>query len=217
MSKLEELYKTMNSLKQFNLPLDDKLLQAVDELEEEIIKTEVLPSITQEIEPRLRQIKRKLVLVVDYDPDALLNVKLSRKVNISQLIEGKPLSGNIQIKAEKKEYKEDIHRCFSEKGETKGLIVTYKDGTVVCERNAWCTFLKVLNEIGLDMVSQVGVTHFGYNLVDTKKRLDKDVEWQKKVGEYYVYYNLSNRQKIRDLQMISDFYHLGWNVRYEKK
>ena len=97
MSKLEELYKTMNSLKKFNLPLDNNLLQAVDELEEEIIKTEVLPSITEEIEPRLRQIKRKLVLVVDYDPDTSLSVKLSRKVNISQLIEGKSLSGNTTL------------------------------------------------------------------------------------------------------------------------
>ena len=87
----------MNSLKKFNLPLDNNLLQAVDELEEEIIKTEVLPSITEEIEPRLRQIKRKLVLVVDYDPDTSLSVKLSRKVNISQLIEGKPLSGNTTL------------------------------------------------------------------------------------------------------------------------
>ena len=69
MNKLEELYNTMNSLKKFNLPIEDKLMQAVDELEEQIIKTEVLPSITKDIEPRLRQIKRKLVLVVDYDPD----------------------------------------------------------------------------------------------------------------------------------------------------
>jgi hypothetical protein len=62
MNKLEELYSALNSLKKFNLPIEDKLLKAVDELEEEIIKTEVLPSITKDIEPRLRQIKRKLVL-----------------------------------------------------------------------------------------------------------------------------------------------------------
>ena len=217
MSKLEELYKTMNSLKKFNLPLDNNLLQAVDELEEEIIKTEVLPSITEEIEPRLRQIKRKLVLVVDYDPDASLSVKLSRKVNISQLIEGKPLSGNVTYNVEKKEYKEDIHRRSSEKGETKGLIVTYKDGTEVCERNAWCTFFKVIKDFGLEKIPQVGVYHYGYNLVDTNERPPKKgVAWQKKYGKYYIYCNLANRQKIRDLQMISDFYHLGWKVRYEK-
>ena len=92
MSKLEELYNTMNSLKNLNLPIDEKLMQAVNELEEQIIKTEVIPSITKDLEPRLRQIKRKLVLVIDYDPDDVLSVKLSRKVNISKLIEGKNIN-----------------------------------------------------------------------------------------------------------------------------
>ncbi|MBR7023517.1 MAG: hypothetical protein IKI09_08650, partial [Bacteroidales bacterium] len=114
MNKLEELYNTMSSLKNLNLPIDDKLMQAVDELEEQIIKTEVLPSITKDIEPRLRQIKRKLVLVVDYDPDDVLNVKLSRKVNISKLIEGKNINEGSKGTSSRKE----VHRSFSSKSES---------------------------------------------------------------------------------------------------
>lgn len=130
MNKLEELYSALNSLKKFNLPIEDKLLKAVDELEEEIIKTEVLPSITKDIEPRLRQIKRKLVLVVDYDPDDVLSVKLSRKVNISKLIEGKNINENsIEVSSQK-----EIHRNLSDRSESKGLVVTYRDGTKICER-----------------------------------------------------------------------------------
>ena len=143
MNKLEELYNTMSSLKKLNLPIDDKLVQAVDELEEQIIKTEVLPSITKDIEPRLRQIKRKLVLVVDYDPDEGLNVKLSRKVNVSKLIEGKNINENSSQVSPQKE----IHRSFSNKSESKGLVVTYRDGTEVCERTAIDTFIKVLRHI----------------------------------------------------------------------
>lgn len=211
MNKLEELYNTMNSLKKFNLPIEDKLMQAVDELEEQIIKTEVLPSITKDIEPRLRQIKRKLVLVVDYDPDDVLSVKLSRKVNISKLIEGKNINeGSIEIVPKK-----EVHRSSSNKSESKGLVVTYRDGTEVCERTAIDTFIKVLKNIGLSRVRSVGIMHGEYNLVDTRKRPESPkVAWQHKVDGFYVYVNLSNMQKVRDLEKISDYFHLGMNVRF---
>lgn len=210
MNKLEELYNTMDSLKKLNLPIDDKLLQAVDELEEQIIKTEVLPAITKDIEPRLRQIKRKLVLVVDYDPDEGLNVKLSRKVNISKLIEGKNINENSTQASPHKE----IHRYSSNKSESKGLVVTYRDGTEVCERTAIDTFIKVLRHIGLSRVKSIGIMHSGYNLVDTKKRPDTtNAIWQHKVDGYYVFCVLSNRQKMNDLKIISDYFQLGMTVR----
>ena len=211
MNKLEELYNTMNSLKKFNLPIEDKLMQAVDELEEEIIKTEVLPSITKDIEPRLRQIKRKLVLVVDYDPDDVLSVKLSRKVNISKLIEGKNINENSNEISPRKE----IHRSPSDRSESKGLIVTYQDGTKVCERTAIDTFIKVLRHIGLSRVKSMGIMHSGYNLVDTRKHPETTkAKWQHKVDGYYVFCVLSNRQKVNDLKKISDYFHLGMDVRF---
>lgn len=211
MNKLEELYNTMSSLKNLNLPIDDKLMQAVDELEEQIIKTEVLPSITKDIEPRLRQIKRKLVLVVDYDPDDVLNVKLSRKVNISKLIEGKIINEGSKGTSSRKE----VHRSFSSKSESKGLVVTYRNGTEVCERNAIDTFIKVLRNIGLSKVRSVGIMHSEYNLVDTRKRPETSrTKWQHKVDGYYVYCNLSNMQKVSDLKKISDYFHLGMDVKF---
>lgn len=211
MNKLEELYNAMNSLKKFNLPIENKLLKAVDELEEEIIKTEVLPSITKDIEPRLRQIKRKLVLVVDYDPDDVLSVKLSRKVNISKLIEGKNINENsIEVSSQK-----EIHRNLSDRSESKGLVVTYQDGTKVCERTAIDTFIKVLRHIGLSQIKSIGIMHSGYNLVDTRKHPETTkAKWQHKVDGYYVFCVLSNSQKAADLRKISDYFHLGMDVRF---
>ena len=211
MSKLEELYNTMNSLKNLNLPIDEKLMQAVNELEEQIIKTEVLPSITKDLEPRLRQIKRKLVLVIDYDPDDTLSVKLSRKVNISKLIEGKNINDNSDQSSSHKEF----HKYSSNKSESKGLVVTYRDGTEVCERTAIDTFIRVLRNIGLSKVKSIGIMHGDYNLVDTRKRPESPkVKWQHKVDGYYVYCNLSNMQKVADLKKISDYFHLGMNVKF---
>jgi hypothetical protein len=211
MNKLEELYSALNSLKKFNLPIEDKLLKAVDELEEEIIKTEVLPSITKDIEPRLRQIKRKLVLVVDYDPDDVLSVKLSRKVNISKLVEGKNINESFTASVPRKE----IQRCFSNKSKPKGLVVTYRDGTEICERTAIETFIKVLRDIGLSKIKEIGIMHGEHNLIDTKKIAEKSKDrWQYKVDDYYVYVILSNAQKMKDLLKISDYFHLGLDVRF---
>ena len=210
MNKLEELYNAMNSLKKFNLPIENRLLKAVDELEEQIIKTEVLPSITKDIEPRLRQIKRKLVLVVDYDPDDVLSVKLSRKVNISKLIEGKNINEGSSV-----DFQKEVHRSSSNKSESKGLVVTYRDGTEICERTAIDTFIKVLRNIGLSKVRSAGIMHGEYNLVDIRKRPESArVKWQHKVDGYYVYCNLSNMQKVSDLKKISDYFHLGMDVKF---
>lgn len=211
MDKLEELYNAMNSLKKFNLPIENKLLKAVDELEEQIIKTEVLPSITKDIEPRLRQIKRKLVLVVDYDPNDVLSVKLSRKVNISKLIEGKNINESFATSGLQKE----IQRHFSNKSKPKGLVVTYRDGTEICERTAIETFIKVLRDIGLSKIKEIGIMHGEHNLIDTKKIAEKSKDrWQYKVDDYYVYVILSNAQKMKDLLKISDYFHLGLDVRF---
>lgn len=51
MATLKELYTTLKSLRDMNLPVDDKLLKAADNLEEKIIKEEILPALSQNIEP----------------------------------------------------------------------------------------------------------------------------------------------------------------------
>lgn len=74
MATLKELYTTLKSLRDMNLPVDDKLLKAADNLEEKIIKEEILPSLSQNIEPLLSEIQRDLVLVVEYHPGDPISV-----------------------------------------------------------------------------------------------------------------------------------------------
>ena len=62
MATLKELYTTLKSLRDMNLPVDDKLLKAADNLEEKIIKEEILPALSQNIEPQLSEIQRDLFL-----------------------------------------------------------------------------------------------------------------------------------------------------------
>lgn len=86
MATLKELYNALDTLRKMNLPVDDKLLAAADELEEKIIKEDILPALSQIIEPQLKEIRRDLVLVVEHHPGEPLRVALSRKANHSEII-----------------------------------------------------------------------------------------------------------------------------------
>ena len=59
----------MDNLRDLGLSINEDLIQEANELEEEIIKKEILPVLTKTIEPALKPVKRELVLVVDYIPD----------------------------------------------------------------------------------------------------------------------------------------------------
>ena len=92
MSKLEELYQSIDTLKKLGVPINKEQLRALDEFEEELIKSEVLPALSQDIAPRLNPIKRDLVLVVEYHPGEPISVALSRKAKISDFIDANLLS-----------------------------------------------------------------------------------------------------------------------------
>ena len=62
------------------------------ELEEGIIKEEILPALGNDIAPRLEPIKRDLVLVVEYHPGEPISVALSRKTKISEIMGAKTLT-----------------------------------------------------------------------------------------------------------------------------
>ena len=91
MTKLEKLYASIKGLQELGLPLNDETLKAADDLEEQLIKTEILPAMSKDIEPRLSQIQRELVLVVEYKPGTPISVALSRKTNIAELLDAKIL------------------------------------------------------------------------------------------------------------------------------
>ena len=58
----------METLRKEGLPVNEDLEKKANELEEDIIKKEILPVLSKTIEPALQPVKRELVLVVDYVP-----------------------------------------------------------------------------------------------------------------------------------------------------
>lgn len=215
MATLKELYTTLKSLRDMNLPVDDKLLKAADNLEEKIIKEEILPALSQNIEPLLNEIQRDLVLVVEYHPGEPISVALSRKAKISDFTDAKPMTPvGTPVTSEKKPMPAEPHVPTKHiENPTKGLRVTFPDGTVIWHKAAINTFVDALRKIGLDRIPQVGIEHGGYNLVSKDKRpVVPGRVWQHEVDGWYIYSNISNDTKVDDLKRISEYYNLNLAV-----
>lgn len=220
MTKLEKLYASIKNLQELGLPLNKETLDSADNLEEQLIKSEILPAMSKDVEPLLSQIQRDLVLVVEYHPGEPISVALSRKTKITDIAgtkqlthtpgrESTPVTTNEPATA-----KEPHEPTKHVENPTKGLKVTFPDGTVVWWSTAIDTFIQTIRRIGFEWVAAIGILHGdGINLVSRQRRTPKPgAVWQHECDGWYVYSNISNKDKRNDLQKISDQLHLGLKI-----
>ena len=217
MTKLEKLYSIIENSREVGVKLSKDVLLQVEELEEGIIKEEILPALGNDIAPRLEPIKRDLVLVVEYHPGEPISVALSRKTKISEIMGAKTLTprSSTPVKSEEEPTEVEAHEPTKHiENTTKGMRVTFPDGTVIWHRAAIDTFIDALRKIGLERIPAVGVEHGnGYNLVSRDKRPTVPGHiWQHECDGWYIYSNISNSQKVQDLKLISDYYRLGLKI-----
>lgn len=220
---LQDLYDIIEKSKRRKLTLSEELIQEINDLEENIIRDEILPIIGQDIEPTLSQIKRDLVLVVEYHPGEPISVALSRKMKINQITDAKTITpvqekvGEPVASIRKPLPKEPHEPTKQVVNHTRGMWVKFPDGTIICQPKAIDTFEKVLQRIGLQQVHDLHLQHAGYNIVSRKERTDGIAMWQHKVDGWYIYCNLNNTAKMRFLQTISEKLHLGLKIYVAKK
>ena len=217
MTKLEKLYSIIENSREVGVKLSKDVLQQVEELEEGIIKEEILPALGNDIAPRLEPIKRDLVLVVEYHPGEPISVALSRKTKISEIMGAKTLTprSSTPVKSEEEPTEVKPHEPTKHiENTTKGMRVTFPDGTVIWHRQAIDTFIDALRKIGLERIPEVGIEHGnGYNLASRDKRPTVPGRiWQHECDGWYIYSNISNSQKTEDLKRISDYYRLGLKI-----
>ena len=167
MSRLSDLYKAMETLRKEGVSTED-LEQKVGSLEEDIIKKEILPVVTQTIEPALKQVQRELVLVVNYHPGEPISVSLSRKANIAELIDAKLLEQDPQVEHRDGTKRRNPVEHINEKSV---LRVTFPDGTVIEDKKAKMTFTKTIQKLGLMRVRNLGIAFCGVPIVSNT--LDK--------------------------------------------
>ncbi|MCD8296490.1 MAG: hypothetical protein LUC88_02850 [Prevotella sp.] len=222
MTKLEDAYKTIDKVGEFGWNInEEEVLKSLDKFEKELIKDEVVPFINQDIAPKLNPIRRNFVLVLEYNPDEQIKVALSRKTKISDIADAELISPIIApaeyvvIPTEPDELngqtKPNPNPPKQPKKPTKGLKVTFPgDGLEIWLSTAIETYIATIKHIGYERVANVGIKHAGYNILSRKQRpTEPRRRWQTERDGWYIYTNIGNNDKIRDLKQISDYYNLG--------
>lgn len=214
MSRLSDLYKAMETLRKEGLPVDENLEKKANELEEEIIKKEILPVLSKTIEPALQPVKRELVLVVDYLPGQPLSVHLSRKRNFTaELKDAKEMVLDPEVT-----HRNHISRPDEkiERGPARDMTVSFPDGTVIAEKTAAETLVSVVKKIGVARVRQVVEEYklkFCKVPVISNRRDAKYGRSQKDLGGGWLLITHSNNpMKKAFIEKVSDILGLGIKV-----
>ena len=213
MSRLGDLYKAMETVRKEGLSLNDDLERQVSELEEEIIKKEILPIVTETIAPALKQVQRELVLVVDYHPGQPISVALSRKTNISELIDAKLLEADPEV--EHKEFGPRKNKRTQIAPRT-GLCIRRKDGSILQEHDAATTFTAAIMEAGLIKVRELDVRFCRINVVSTTKDKKYGHAQREAAPGLYVLTHSSTKDKKKILDKINTSLKMGWKVEIVK-
>ncbi|MDD3212023.1 hypothetical protein [Bacteroides graminisolvens] len=214
MSRLNKLYEAMETLRKEGLPVNEVLEHKANELEEEIIKKEILPILTQNIEPALQPVQRELVLVVDYVPGKPLSVHLSRKRNFTaDISDAKEIMVDPEVEHGKRVVNKDEK---IQRGAAKDMVVFFPDGTIIADEIAAETLLKVVKKIGVSEVRRVVEENnlkFCKVPVISNRRDTKYGRSQKDLGDGWLLITHSNNlMKKTFIEKVSDILHLGIKV-----
>lgn len=208
MTNLEKLYQSISNLKELGLPLHEETLKAVDNLEEELIKNEIIPRLSDSIEPIITQIQRPIVLVVDYVPGEALSVRMTRKHVITD--EGETKQYSIATKEKERDKKTDKTYISSPKSAWTGLMVTFPDGKVINRRYAYETLIDVVEKIGVKKVESLHVKHLGLDFVSKSK--DDFYNQHELSGGYLIVTHSATVKKRQQIEEISERLNLGLKV-----
>jgi hypothetical protein len=198
MSRLSKLYEAMETLRKEGLPVNADLELKANEIEEEIIKKEILPILTKNIEPALQPVQRELVLLVDYVPRKPLSVHLTRKTNVAAELDAKEIVIDPEVEHSSRELHKDEKQTHAPATE---LSITFPDGTVIAEKKATDTMVAAVKRIGVARVRKVVEDQ---NLVFCKvpvisnRRDAKYGKTQKELGDGWLLITHSNNKMKKD-------------------
>ena len=203
---LKEDYALRASLKRKHLKVQDELEDEIDDLEQSLITSKIIPELQKYAKTLLKDLECEVYLAVKKDANGEVEVcdelnvgwdtTVQNDITQKATPQAQPpsvLSGSILITPQ---------NISDVKGRDMRITV---NGKVFQERNAIQTFIEALKFIGLDEVAKVGIICSGYNLVDTRQRLDGGRRWQQREGSKWVYVYFSNETKANYLMQIADF------------
>ena len=207
---IDEAIKTLNEDYALRASLQRKKLKVQDELEDEIDDLEQ-SVITSKIIPELEAYAKKLLS--DLQCEVLLAVKKDSRGDVEVCDELNYGNGTLLPQSVKQAttpqpvqpISAPIHITTANVNDSMKHDLRITVNSVVFEeRNAIQTFIKALEFIGLDRVASVGIMCAGYNLVDTRERKDGGKRWQQQVDNKWVYVYFSNPTKCNYLFEIAE-------------
>lgn len=204
--RLEKLYNSLETLKEEGLELDQNVIEKIQKIEESIITDEIVPLVAETIEPIIKNIRRELLILIEYKPGEDLAVKLTKKRSI--------------IIPPENERRTTIQRetsfrvAMNSKGPKTYLEVKFPDGSVIDDPNGAETFARTIVKIGVDKVKQLGMICNGYDFIS---RENVPAPYTAKFANgYYIQTTLSNVAKKKKLEEISDRLKLGLQITIHK-
>jgi hypothetical protein len=199
MTKLEELYQAIQTLNNLGAKLPESLIEQTNQIEENIIKNDIIPALAETIDPIIQQIQRDIMLIVDYRPNEPLSVRIAKKK-----------SSLIPQEQDLPQHEEKIEREFANKAPKTGLGVEFSDGKVIAERYAYETLIESIKKIGWEQVRDLNIVVSKLPFISNKKY---DIDQHEIVKGIYVITHSSTKRKKEILDYISD--ELGLNLKVE--
>ena len=210
MTRLEKLYLALETFKKEGLEFNAEQEAQLRDAEEDIIRKEILPVITEKIAPLLSQIKREIVLVVDSNPEKELRVNISRKVNFKDFI-----PDVVEIKPDPIV----THRELGPRKNPGGnnapkttLRVTMPDGKVIVHNKAKDTFIDVIKEIGVEKVRAIGLKFCKIPIVSNRRDEKYGTAQHPVDGGWLILTHSSTADKKKMLDRIANALHINMMV-----
>ena len=151
--------------------------------------------------------------MVDYHPGEPISVALSRKTNISELIDAKRLEADSEV--EHKEFGPMKNRSTNIAPKT-GLCIYRKDGSILQEQDAATTFTSAIVEAGLVKVRELNLKHCRINIVSTTKDKKYGRAQREAAPGLYVLTHSSTKEKKKMLDKINKSLNMGWTIEIVK-
>lgn len=197
MEKLDKAYEAVEMLKALGLPVSTEQIKAIAMMERQYLREEVIPQVTREMEPLVKQMHNKFRLEVTYSQENGLDI---------QVIDRKPIQQNLFPSLKE-----------SSKRERKYIIrVVFPDNHVSCSKMVWETLVDVVRYAGAREVMSLGISIMGDNLVSSELNPNERYRvGQKEVEEgLYVCTYSSTDTKYDQIRKINR--DLGLGLRVEK-
>lgn len=207
MTKLEQLYNSIQNLKELGVKLPDKLIEETNRVEEDIIQKEVIPALSKAIDPIINQIQRELLLVVEYVPDEPLQVKMTRKRSFKFQEEEE------KLETKRKEFKKEKSYTLTPHTKSKwtNLLVIFPDGTEITNRFAYQTLCDTIEKVGAEKVAGLNIRQSGIDLVS---KTEDDFYQQHKIkNNWLVLTHSSTKLKKNHIEEISKRLNLNLKVK----